>query len=421
LKYSLLIIILPSVIATPPPLCNFCNCDTDRANNVEVVCTGQSELYIFENIYWFDSNNRSYSYKSLTLENASFLTLDRKFPESAITQLDLSHNSIVNIEGCVFAGLEKIEILTMSHNNLRSLNCLGLETLRDLYLDHNNISSLKGGIFEKMKNLEVLDLSHNPLSQEIDDETFNAIANLIHLKVLDLSYTTIKSLSQKVMQKLKELTVLNLSGNYFTKIPKTLQHSRSLTQLYFNDNPVYNLTSKHGMTKTLSSLKIFHMSHAKRLRFMTNKALMQFPNLEEIYITNNPELYVLGKFTFCSYGRHPRNNFKCPPIKKLHLQNNKLETISDSLVQNWSQLTDLDLTNNPWSCDCENQWLVDELMPLYLHLDEEKAKSLKCAAPPEMESYTLFELYEIDAVLECPKPYFALRSVLYPYDAIVVG
>lgn len=30
---------------------------------------------------------------------------------------------------------------------------------------------------------------------------------------------------------------------------------------------------------------------------------------------------------------------------------------------NWENLDEVDFTNNPWSCDCDNQWFIDVLMP----------------------------------------------------------
>lgn len=47
------------------------------------------------------------------------------------------------------------------------------------------------------------------------------------------------------------------------------------------------------------------------------------------------------------------------------------------IILQWKDLTALDLTENAWTCECENQWMIDELMPIYLNLDEKKAKDLK--------------------------------------------
>lgn len=64
-------------------------------------------------------------------------------------------------------------------------------------------------------------------------------------------------------------------------------------------------------------------------------------------------------------------------ILQLYLQNNRLTSIDMHLLLNWKALTHLDLTENPWTCECENQWMVDELIPIYLTIDEDKAKALR--------------------------------------------
>lgn len=46
-------------------------------------------------------------------------------------------------------------------------------------------------------------------------------------------------------------------------------------------------------------------------------------------------------------------------------------------IMPWKNLKELDMTENPWTCECENEWIVDELMPIYEKIDIEKAKALK--------------------------------------------
>lgn len=39
--------------------------------------------------------------------------------------------------------------------------------------------------------------------------------------------------------------------------------------------------------------------------------------------------------------------------------------MSSHLIIHWEALHDLDIRGNPWTCECENQWLLEELMPVY--------------------------------------------------------
>lgn len=47
-----------------------------------------------------------------------------------------------------------------------------------------------------------------------------------------------------------------------------------------------------------------------------------------------------------------------PPLRKLNVESNALQTLSMLLVSRWDKLEELRLTDNQWSCDCRNQYLV---------------------------------------------------------------
>lgn len=58
------------------------------------------------------------------------------------------------------------------------------------------------------------------------------------------------------------------------------------------------------------------------------------------------------------------------------MQNNKLTSLDRHLILKWDGLIEMDLRENPWTCECENQWLVDELMPAYIKINETMAKEM---------------------------------------------
>lgn len=67
----------------------------------------------------------------------------------------------------------------------------------------------------------------------------------------------------------------------------------------------------------------------------------------------------------------------------------------------WDSLTKLDLDNNPWTCECENQWILEELMPIYVKINEAHAKKLTCGAPIEMEGKFLYDLMQVKSDMRC--------------------
>lgn len=43
---------------------------------------------------------------------------------------------------------------------------------------------------------------------------------------------------------------------------------------------------------------------------------------------------------------------------------NNLSVIEKDLLLHWKDIEEIDIRYNPWKCDCVNQWMVDELVPM---------------------------------------------------------
>lgn len=41
-----------------------------------------------------------------------------------------------------------------------------------------------------------------------------------------------------------------------------------------------------------------------------------------------------------------------------------MTTISEQLFERWDEIEEIDIRFNRWQCTCENQWMVDKLIPL---------------------------------------------------------
>lgn len=65
------------------------------------------------------------------------------------------------------------------------------------------------------------------------------------------------------------------------------------------------------------------------------------------------------------------------PYFQLYLGNNKLSYLDSDIVARWDGLSELNINENPWTCECENQWLIEDLMPIYLRINEQQAKLVK--------------------------------------------
>ncbi len=81
--------------------------------------------------------------------------------------IDLSENSIDNIDINTFQGYSKLEKLFLQDNKIKTLEYSlfnNLENLKELWLENNNIISIDRNIFMGLNKLEKVCLNENPIS-----------------------------------------------------------------------------------------------------------------------------------------------------------------------------------------------------------------------------------------------------------------
>lgn len=46
-------------------------------------------------------------------------------------------------------------------------------------------------------------------------------------------------------------------------------------------------------------------------------------------------------------------------------------------VANWESMKEIDLRHNPWECDCNNKWIIEEIVPKLVKQNETLTQSLE--------------------------------------------
>ncbi|OCT78704.1 immunoglobulin superfamily member 10 [Xenopus laevis] len=216
-------------------------------------------------------------------------------------------------------------------------------------LGYNSISKLEETDFSGLQKLELLMLHSNEI-QAIHERAFNDLSSL---QVLKMSYNKVKFFHKNTFHGLKKLVRLHMDHNKLE---------------FINPESFYGLTS----------LKLVHLEGNLLRQLHTDT----FLTLRYIDI------------------------FKTSSIKQIYLSDNQLSSLPKDMFSYMTELEEIYLHGNPWSCDCRLQWLKD-----WAQQTREKMKCKKyrsgqqcpiCASPRKNYAKTLTEISSED--LACIKP-----------------
>ncbi|XP_008288209.1 immunoglobulin superfamily member 10 [Stegastes partitus] len=155
----------------------------------------------------------------------------------------------------------------------------------------------------------------------------NDLSGLENLELLMLHSNTIHSMEDRAFQDLKSLQVLKMSFNKVKEINKET-------------------------FKGLSSLLRLHIDH-NHIEFISPEAFYGLTNLQLVHLEGN-HLQQLHPDTFVTL-RHSQI-FKVSSVRNIHLSDNLLATLPADIFSGCSQLENLFLHGNPWTCDCRMKW-----------------------------------------------------------------
>ncbi|MEE6505766.1 hypothetical protein FKM82_005651 [Ascaphus truei] len=200
--------------------------------------------------------------------------------------------------GCLLAE----STIACANTQMKYLPLMTDPGLKTLYLAENEISKLPARAFSGLPNLEWLDLSKNQLGDS--------------------------GLSFDVFRNLTKLRRLNLDGNRLTALPLL---PPSLQELKINDNDLQELHrhSFRGLNNLLTLQLEGNSLHDGNVYPLTFKPLKKL-----IYL------------------RMDRNHFRAIPsglpasLQELHLDNNRIEVVSEGILNKTLNLSVLVLSNN---------------------------------------------------------------------------
>ena len=180
--------------------------------------------------------------------------------------------------------------LDCSNRRLTDIPPLDQNATTQLNVSHNELIQIKGKPFQNLSLLTYLDLSYNAIS----DISITAFAGLQILKFLHVRDNELVSFPQDIFMHLKHLIYLDISNNLFTKVPPSLNwtHLQSLRSLRVsidhNEKPTsIEIDKDFQKLKNLASLFIYANELSSNITQNTFQYLNGLP-IEHLVIAWRP-------------------------------------------------------------------------------------------------------------------------------------
>ncbi|XP_052785121.1 leucine-rich repeat-containing G-protein coupled receptor 4-like [Mya arenaria] len=294
------------------------------------------------------------------------------FSLNSLKLLSLRHCKIVEIMEDAFLGLDGLETLDLTHNNIPKVAkwLLRLTNLKKINLSYNHRLIYIGDYaFKTLSKLEEIDLSHTGINAilefafvglenslqslqlhhaELQHGHFSTMKKLRKLKRLDISYNQIVEMHNTSFIGFASLEELDISGQREI-------HLRTVETVNFVDSVF------RGLERKLKVLKIRDLM----MTSLPLAALSSLHSLQEIDASENEFTEIYEDFF---YGVKARvihlTNMQINEISpdafigfklgaEVNFDNNEISNISFVLNTQRCQFRKLSFINNPISCDCD--------------------------------------------------------------------
>ncbi|XP_017777062.1 PREDICTED: leucine-rich alpha-2-glycoprotein-like [Nicrophorus vespilloides] len=306
------------------------------------------------------------------------------FASATLKVLIANHNEITEVSMEFLKRIPNLKHLDLSHNHLKKLDAKVFQaatSLHHLDLSFNKLSTLQDGLFKPVKTLQFLDLSYNNVGsylmnlKDLHDPKLGITKDLPNLKLNRLNITDLPT----DFFTNSSLIYLSLDDNRLKEIPKlpyTIQY------LDLSGNLFTTLNVKHLNYHKLKKLRLTRLPLLEKIE---KYAFYNLQDLEFLYIENCPRLMDFNDMAFGALVDH--EGLK---LKSISLAGNALNRLNTTYYHLFNDLERVDLSNNPWICDCDILWfklIKNKLM---------NKNSVRCALPSKLRNSSILTLTERD-------------------------
>jgi len=354
-----------------------------------------------------------------------------RIESSSLQELHLSSCGILQFYGVALQGFTILQTLDISSNPIKWLDDLASPTLTFLDLSNCDIDSMNPNALNALPSLNTLRLSgnihfavnHGNLTSQsllsFEAESCSLTTPGLHgfpnLTYANLRGNKIGTLTQRAFYRNKLLVELDISANEISDIhPLAFTGARQLTYVNLSANSLKGSLPSNTFA-TNYNLKTLDLS-MNRLQSVGNLSILMLKNLDlsqcQINDISHDSLTSLPWLTYLNLSYNPiediPDHFQSWFLKQLDLSYCRLSSITNetfrrlpdigriNLIGNRftnpfrvemftsnEQLYSLQLSNNPWNCDCsQDMKLFWEFLIYYpAKIKQSEQVDIKCMSP----------------------------------------
>uniref|UniRef100_A0A0R3RQW3 LRRCT domain-containing protein n=1 Tax=Elaeophora elaphi TaxID=1147741 RepID=A0A0R3RQW3_9BILA len=251
-----------------------------------------------------------------------------------IQQLEMKHSGLEHIPAGFFSGLF-IKKLDLSHNSIMDIDensFLGMNNvLQELILHHNNLTQLPSKALTQLSALLRLDLSNNSIG---DIEAEHAFPPLSKLYDVSLANNRICQIHKNAFDDVKyTIQTINLGRNCLKEVPApAIRGFKQLMALHLHNNNINSLGALSFMNLPL--INLLNLA-SNQISTIHKRTFLNVPNLRYLYLTRNRITDILP-YQFSSFEQ----------LEMLDLTGNYLTELRENSFSNLKSLRQLYLGEN---------------------------------------------------------------------------
>lgn len=251
---------------------------------------------------------------------SGYLRLLSLFPNLKVLYAQNMGGEILNIA----TPLPFLEKIVFSHHQMSYFNLdpTLVPNLKELYINDGNLLELDENCFDGFSELTIIDISRNYLTK-----LPSSLYNLENLQELNVSFNYDLVLDKDFRS--NKLQKFSMAFCYLKEVPKTIENISTLTYLDIGNNFINKISGNLKCKLSLSILKIQYNN------FSSLESILQFPSLKHLYASHNnirkipKNIYVLMNLKSIDLGFNNISsianlNLASSNVEYLILRNNKL-------------------------------------------------------------------------------------------------